>query len=68
MTDDNEPASRPMLRVIQGGEPTPEELAALVTALAARHSADDAKEPKELRQPLPSWVASGLVKGTRTKV
>ncbi|HWC34986.1 MAG TPA: acyl-CoA carboxylase subunit epsilon [Mycobacteriales bacterium] len=62
MTDDN----RPSLRVISGGEPTDEELAALVAVLTARPAAAPA-DPPSLRRPLPPWVASGLVKGTRTK-
>jgi hypothetical protein len=57
----------PRLRVIAGGEPTDEELAALVAVLTARASAP-ALQPRPLRQPLSPWVASGLVKGTRTKV
>jgi hypothetical protein len=57
----------PLLRVIRGGEPTPDELAALVTVIAAR-SATPAVEPEPLRKPLGAWVVSGLVKGTRTKV
>jgi Acyl-CoA carboxylase epsilon subunit len=63
-----EPA-RPVLRVIRGGEPSDEELAALVAVVTARANAassgDD--EPEPLRKPLTAWVASGLVKGTRTK-
>jgi hypothetical protein len=58
--------TRPLLRVIAGGEPTDEELAALVAVLSARPSGE-APEPQPLRRPLPAWVASGLVKGTRTK-
>jgi len=57
---------RPLLRVIAGGAPTDEELAALVAVLSARPSGA-ATEPETLRKPLPPWVASGLVKGTRTK-
>jgi hypothetical protein len=56
----------PRLRVIAGGEPTDEELAVLVAVLAARPNAA-AQRPRPLRQPLLPWVASGLVKGTRTK-
>jgi len=59
--------ARPMLRVIRGGDPTPEELAALVAVVAAR-SAGGPAVPRKLRQPLSAWVSSGLVKGTRTKV
>ena len=57
----------PMLRVIRGGAPTPEELAALVAVVAARQAGQQ-EEPKRLREPLSAWVASGLIKGTRTKV
>jgi hypothetical protein len=57
----------PRLRVIHGGEPTDEELAALVAVVALRESMPAGAAPS-LRQPLPTWVASGLVKGTRTKV
>jgi hypothetical protein len=59
--------TKPTLRVIAGGEPTDEELAALVAVLSARPT-DAASEPQPLRRPLSAWVASGLVKGTRTKV
>ena len=57
----------PRLTVINGGEPTDEELAALVAVIALRDGGP-AVEEKPLRQPLSAWVASGLVKGTRTKV
>ncbi|MGN6473871.1 MAG: acyl-CoA carboxylase subunit epsilon [Mycobacteriales bacterium] len=63
MTED----TKPVLRVIAGGEPTAEELAAVVAVLTARGGAP-AEAPQPLRRPLPAWVASGLVKGTRTKV
>jgi hypothetical protein len=77
---DVEPA-RPLLRVVKG-DPSPEELAALVTVLVARTSAADAEEPAPtvtpwagrelaLRQPLRpgpgAWRASGLAPGTRTR-
>jgi hypothetical protein len=55
------------LRVIKGGEPSDEEFAALVTVLAARAAEPD-EPPAPLRRPLSPWVASGMVKGTRTKV
>ena len=58
--------SQPTLRVIAGGEPTDEELAALIAVLTTRGGAS-AEAPNPLRQSLPAWVASGLVKGTRTK-
>jgi hypothetical protein len=60
-------AARPVLRVIHGGAPTDAELAALVAVVSTRATSSGAEEPKPLRQPLSSWVASGLVKGTRTK-
>jgi hypothetical protein len=66
---DNAEAHRPLLRIIRGGEPTADELAAVVAVVAARAaSGGGAPEPEPLRQPLPAWVASGMVKGTRTKV
>jgi hypothetical protein len=65
-TDGAEP-QRPLLRVIRGGEPTPEELAALVAVITAG-SGGAAAAPEKLREPLSAWVASGLVNGTRTKV
>jgi hypothetical protein len=65
---DEETPARPVLRVLRGGEPTDEELAAVVAVLAARAAAGDAAEDRSLRQPLSLWVASGLTKGTRTKV
>jgi hypothetical protein len=65
-------AERPFLRVIAGGEPTAEETAALVAALAvvsAQSRADEAAPPSQwasreaaLRRPLRpgpgAWVAS----------
>jgi Acyl-CoA carboxylase epsilon subunit len=60
------PTSPPLLRVIRGGDPTDEEVAALVAVLSTRGGGAPA-EPEPLRKPLPAWVASGLVKGTRTK-
>jgi hypothetical protein len=62
-----ESAPPPVLRVINGGEPTDEELAALVAVVALRGSAASDQE-RPLRPALSPWVASGLVKGTRTKV
>jgi len=56
---------RPMLRIVHGGEPTDEEIAALVAVLSAPESNDDPE--RSLRKPLSPWVSSGLVKGTRTK-
>jgi predicted DNA-binding transcriptional regulator YafY len=73
----------PMLRVVHGGEPTPEELAALVAtlgALAAAGPGDDSAETRlqawsaradALRRPLRpgpgAWRAAGRVAGTRTR-
>jgi hypothetical protein len=59
--------AQPRLRVINGGEPSDEELAALIAVVALRDAAP-AEEPQPLRRPLNAWVASGLAKGTRTKV
>jgi hypothetical protein len=56
---------RPVLRVLRGGDPTEEELAALVAVLTTRTAA--APSQRSLRQPLSSWVVSGLAKGTRTR-
>jgi hypothetical protein len=55
------------LQVIRGGTPTDEELAAVVAVLTARAAEKPPGQPRLLRVPLPPWVASGLVKGTRTK-
>jgi hypothetical protein len=60
-------STEPLLTVINGGEPTDAELAALVAVVSARASAAGDDLPAPLRQPLSLWVASGLVKGTRTK-
>ena len=68
---------RPLLRVVKG-DPTPEEVAALVAVLTARAAAakeEDARSRVDLsyglRQPVRvgpgAWVASGRVPGTRTK-
>ena len=54
------------LRVISGGDPTDEELAALVAVVALREAVP--ADERKLREPLNAWVKSGLVKGTRTKV
>ncbi|HEX3706155.1 MAG TPA: acyl-CoA carboxylase subunit epsilon [Mycobacteriales bacterium] len=62
-----EPDARPHLRIVNGGEPSDEELAALIAVVALR-DASPTEEPRPLRQPLNAWVASGLIKGTRTKV
>jgi hypothetical protein len=66
-TEPTTESARPVLRVIHGGAPTDAELAALVAVVSARVAATGLEEPKPLRQPLLPWVASGLVKGTRTK-
>ncbi|MFL6239985.1 MAG: acyl-CoA carboxylase subunit epsilon [Actinomycetes bacterium] len=72
-------SERPMLRVVKG-DPTPEELAAVVAVVTARAAAgvDPAATSGPrldlaygLRKPLligpGAWVASGWVPGTRTK-
>ena len=75
MSDDS--PSRPLLRIVKG-DPTPEEIAALIAVLTARGStAEDATRVSRpdlsygLRKPLRigpgAWVASGWVPGTRTK-
>jgi hypothetical protein len=59
------------LRVIHGGTPTDEELAAVVAVsavLTSRAQEVQNSRPPSLREPLTPWVTSGLVKGTRTKV
>lgn len=65
------PSARPLLRVVRGN-PTAEELGAVVALLAARSASGDDIEPEErplwgrpsLRQPLHAgpgaWRASGL--------
>ena len=65
-------AARPLLRVVRGN-PTPEELAALVAVVASRSAAPEpepappsrwASRARQLRRPLPhgpgAWRASGL--------
>jgi hypothetical protein len=72
-------SERPLLRVVKG-DPTPEEIAALVAVLSTRAAAVDESERRTSayadpvaghRQPLRvgpgAWVASGWVAGTRTK-
>jgi acyl-CoA carboxylase epsilon subunit len=72
-------SDRPLLRVVKG-DPTPEELAALVAVLTARASAAEETSAADrasahlaygLRKPVVvgpgAWVASGWVAGTRTK-
>ena len=55
------------LRIVHGGEPTAAELAAVVAVLTARARAVAAEPSRSLRPALSPWVASGLVKGTRTR-
>ena len=76
MTDD----ARPLLRVVRGN-PTPDELAALVAVITTRAAASTADDrfPRSLyadpasshRTPVRvsdgAWVASGWVPGTRTR-
>ncbi len=56
------------VRIVHGGTPTDEELAAIVAVLAARAAERPREADQSLRRPLSRWVASGRVKGTRTKV
>jgi Acyl-CoA carboxylase epsilon subunit len=67
VSEDASAPQPPRLRVVGGGEPSDTELAALVAVVALRDAAP-ATEEHSLREPLSSWVASGLIKGTRTKV
>lgn len=55
MTDDAEP-QRPLLRVVRG-EPTPEELAALVAVLAAKGTGGEPTAPK----PASAWTDRSLL-------
>lgn len=55
MTDQPEP-QRPLLRVVRG-EPTAEELAALVAVLAARSAAGAPEPPK----PVSAWTDRSLL-------
>ena len=81
MTDlaGDEAPTRPLLRVVRGN-PTPEELAALVAVLASRGSGvAEPEAPRSpwgrpgaaLRHPLPThvsaWRESGLTPGLRTR-
>ena len=74
----DETPKRPLLRVVKG-DPTPEELAALVAVLASRGGAAPAPEPARsawsrpghnLRRPLAigplAWRESGFHSGVRT--
>ena len=74
-----ETPARPLLRVVKG-DPTPEELAALVAVLASRGGGEPAAEPVRspwgrpgvgLRRPLPvgtgAWRESGSIAGLRTR-
>jgi hypothetical protein len=55
------------LRIIHGGTPSDEEIAAVVAAVTARQRVEHAAATSSMRPALSPWVASGLVKGTRTK-
>ncbi|HEU5388852.1 MAG TPA: acyl-CoA carboxylase subunit epsilon [Streptosporangiaceae bacterium] len=72
--DDDQPGARPLLRVVRG-DPTPEEIAALVAVLAARGGDQASSQPRSvknawsdrsrsLRRPLfpgpGAWRNSGL--------
>ena len=72
-------AQRPLLRIVRG-EPSPEELAALVAVLAARSVGDEppprvasawSSRRAQLRRAVHvgpgEWRASGFEKGTRTR-
>jgi hypothetical protein len=74
-----EATARPLLRVVKG-DPTPEELAALVAVLASRGGSETPVEPPRspwgrpgvgLRHPLPvgqgAWRESGSTPGLRTR-
>jgi acyl-CoA carboxylase epsilon subunit-like protein len=56
------------LRIVHGGALSDEELAAIIAVVTARARANSASEAADPRLRLSPWVASGLVKGTRTKV
>jgi hypothetical protein len=56
------------LRIVHGGTPSDEEIAAVVAALSIRRQQRRASDAPSSRRSLSPWVASGLVKGTRTKV
>jgi acyl-CoA carboxylase epsilon subunit-like protein len=56
------------LRITHGGTPSDEEIAAVVAALSTRRQSSSASDAPSSRLSLSPWVASGLVKGTRTKV
>jgi hypothetical protein len=55
------------LRVVHGGEPSDDELAAIVAVVTTRLAHSKSAQARALRTPLSPWVASALVKGTRTK-
>jgi len=73
MSDVDDGPARPLLRVVRGN-PTPEELAALIAVVSARGAAAEPAEPAPpspwrsrgpgLRRPLPhgpgAWRTSGL--------
>ena len=71
MTSSDEAPPRPLLRVVRG-EPTPEQLAALIAVVSARTAGGEEPEPAppsrwarpQLRRPLPhgpgAWRASAL--------
>ena len=77
---EGEASQRPLLRVVKG-DPTPEELAALLAVVSARASASsDAEQPNVAAYAAPSaghrqpfligpgaWVASGWTPGARTR-
>jgi hypothetical protein len=65
VTDETDDAPKLVaLRVVRGGQASDEEIAAIVAVVSTQGAAPP---PRQLRRPLSPWVASGLVKGTRTK-
>jgi hypothetical protein len=79
VTEETAEPARPLLRVVRG-DPTPEELAALIAVLSVRGGAAPAPEPVRsswgrpgsgLRGTLPNhpgaWRASGFAQGVRTR-
>jgi hypothetical protein len=61
VTSDEQP-SPPLLRIVHGGVPRADEVAALVVVLSARTGRRNTP-PQPLRRPLSSWVASGITFG-----
>ena len=79
MTEPEEQTQRPILRVVRG-EPTPEELAALIAVLSVRGGAEPAPAPRRSAWGRPgsgvrgalatypgAWPESGFAQGVRTR-